>query len=73
MLEDKDIMIRFHARVRDLDRQYEKFNNMDFDNGVYHKYAYNQGKNNEGNTVKPDSEPRKDYEFYRKKTKPTEN
>ena len=27
-----------------MDRQYEKFNNQDFDNGVYHKYAYNQGK-----------------------------
>ena len=38
--------IRFNARVRELDRQYEKFNNQDFDNGVYHKYAYNQGKGN---------------------------
>ena len=48
MLQDKDIMIRFNVRVRELDRQYEKFNNQDFDNGVYHKYAYNQGKKKEG-------------------------
>ncbi len=44
LLIDKDMAIRFNARVRELDRQYEKFNNQDFDNGVYHKYAYNQGK-----------------------------
>lgn len=42
LMEDKDIMIRFHARVRELDRNYEKLNNQDFDNGVYHKYAYKQ-------------------------------
>lgn len=40
MMEDKDMMIRFHQRVRELDRNYEKLNNQDFDNGVYHKYAY---------------------------------
>ncbi len=48
MLADKDMAIRFNARVREANRQYEKFNNQDFDNGVYHKYAYNQGKNKEG-------------------------
>mmetsp|Transcript_37531 Transcript_37531/g.57494 ORF Transcript_37531/g.57494 Transcript_37531/m.57494 type:complete len:140 (+) Transcript_37531:4742-5161(+) len=42
LLEDKDLMIRFHPRVRELDRNYEKLNNQDFDNGVYHKYAYKQ-------------------------------
>lgn len=42
MIEDKDVMIRFHPRVRELDRNYEKLNNQDFDNGVYHKYAYKQ-------------------------------
>jgi len=41
MIEEKDIMIRFHVRVRERDREYEKYNNQDFDNGVYHKYAYN--------------------------------
>ena len=44
LLEDKDFMIRFHPRVRELDRNYEKLNNQDFDNGVYHKYAYKQKK-----------------------------
>lgn len=44
---DKDIMIRFHHRVRELDRNYEKLNNTDFDNGVYHKYAYKQKKGNQ--------------------------
>ena len=39
-LEDKDIMIRFGPRVREIDRRFEKFNNQDFDNGVYHKFAY---------------------------------
>lgn len=43
MLE-KDFVIRFHPRVRELDRKYEKLNNQDFDNGVYHKYAYKQKK-----------------------------
>ena len=38
-------MIRFHPRVRELDRNYEKLNNQDFDNGVYHKYAYKQKVN----------------------------
>lgn len=38
-------MIRFHPRVRELDRNYEKLNNQDFDNGVYHKYAYKQKGN----------------------------
>ena len=42
LMMDKDIMIRFHHRVRELDRNYEKLNNQDFDNGVYHKYAYKQ-------------------------------
>lgn len=42
LMMDKDFMIRFHHRVRELDRNYEKLNNQDFDNGVYHKYAYKQ-------------------------------
>lgn len=47
-MEDKDLMIRFHPRVRELDRNYEKLNNQDFDNGVYHKYAYKQKAKQEG-------------------------
>ena len=42
LMQDKDLMIRFHQLVRELDRNYEKLNNQDFDNGVYHKYAYKQ-------------------------------
>ena len=48
LMEDKDVMIRFHPRVRELDRNYEKLNNQDFDNGVYHKYAYKQKGKAEG-------------------------
>lgn len=42
-----------------MDRQYEKTNNQDFDNGVYHKYAYNQGKggNANGEEGKKDDDP----------------
>jgi hypothetical protein len=47
MILDKDMVLRFHVRAREKNREYEKFNNQDFDNGVYHKYAYNQGKNKE--------------------------
>ena len=46
-MQDKDLMIRFHQRVRELDRNYEKLNNQDFDNGVYHKFAYKQKKKGE--------------------------
>lgn len=36
LIEDRKI-IKFGARVRDIDRQYEINNNADLDNGVYHK------------------------------------
>lgn len=39
-LEDKKDMIRFAARCRDQDRQYEINNNGELDNGVYHKFVY---------------------------------
>jgi len=39
-LEDKKEMIRFAARCRDQDRQYEINNNGELDNGVYHKFVY---------------------------------
>ena len=41
-MEEKDIILRFGIRCRELERAYEKFNNQDFDNGVYHKFAYKQ-------------------------------
>lgn len=31
--------IKFAARVREIDKQYEMNNNADLDNGVYHKFA----------------------------------
>lgn len=51
MMEDKDFMIHFHHRCRELDRNYEKQNNLDFDNGVYHKFAY-KGRDAETNSPK---------------------
>jgi hypothetical protein len=42
LMEEKDFVLRFGAQVREIDRKYEKLNNQDFDNGVYHKYAYKQ-------------------------------
>lgn len=49
LLESKRI-IKFAARCRDIDRQYEINNNADLDNGVYHKYAEEEeNKQNEEN------------------------
>ena len=36
----REKVIKFGAKVREVNREYEKFNNLDFDNGVYHKFAY---------------------------------
>ena len=38
---DKNLVIKFAARVRDIDRQYELNNNCELDNGVYNKFVYN--------------------------------
>ena len=65
-MEDKDVMIRFHPRVRELDRNYEKLNNQDFDNGVYHKYAYKQkGKLQDGDK---DAKGNKDEKSLKEET-----
>ena len=51
-MEVKERIIKFGFQVRDLDRDYEKCNNQDFDTGIYHKFAYkeeNEGKNIENN------------------------
>lgn len=32
--------IKYCQMTRGPNREYEKFNNLDFDNGVYHKFAY---------------------------------
>jgi len=39
LLQDRRT-IKFGQGVREINREYEKFNNLDFDNGVYHKFAY---------------------------------
>ena len=39
-MEPKKEMIKFAARCRDQDRQYEINNNAELDNGVYHKFVY---------------------------------
>ena len=65
LMEDKDIVLRFGIRVREIDRAYEKFNNKDFDNGVYHKFAYkNQGAkaNEEGKEEAKEKELREALE-----------
>jgi hypothetical protein len=38
MMLDKKV-IRFAARVKDIDRQYEMNNNCELDNGVYNKFV----------------------------------
>ena len=49
LLKDKKEMIKFAAKVRDIDRQYEKNNNAEIDNGVYNKLvcASSSRSNNE--------------------------
>jgi serine/threonine protein kinase len=51
MVEKKQ-MIKFGAKVRDVDRQYEKNNNGDLDNGVYNKFvcASNEDKQSLGSS-----------------------
>ena len=39
-MEDKRQVMKFAARCRDQDRQYEINNNAELDNGVYHKFVY---------------------------------
>jgi hypothetical protein len=40
-------IIKFGARVRDIDKQYEINNNADLDNGVFHKLEENEEINND--------------------------
>ena len=39
LLADKKVL-KYGIQTRAINREYEKFNNIDFDNGVYHKFAY---------------------------------
>lgn len=51
MFEKNDVL-KFQARVRDVDRQYELNNNCEVDNGVYNKFVYNS-PNNEDDELQP--------------------
>lgn len=51
-MEDKREVLKFAARCRDQDRQYEINNNAELDNGVYHKFVYSskdEGDENQKN------------------------
>ena len=39
-MNEKKEILKFAARCRDQDRQYEINNNAELDNGVYHKFVY---------------------------------
>ena len=39
LLENRDVF-KFNSKTRAPNRDYEKSNNLDFDNGVYHKFVY---------------------------------
>jgi len=41
LLCEKMMVLKFARRCREIDRQYERNNNGDLDNGVYHKFAQN--------------------------------
>ena len=47
MTEEKCMIMRFDAKVRDIDRQYEINNNGELDNGVYNKFVNNSIRNDE--------------------------
>lgn len=40
MMPNKKEVMKFEARCRDQNRQYEINNNAELDNGVYHKFVY---------------------------------
>ena len=44
MVYEKIMIINFNRRCREIDRQYEFNNNGELDNGVYHKFVYNNSQ-----------------------------
>lgn len=46
LMQSKGCM-KFAARIRDIDKQYEINNNAELDNGVYHKFAEDENKEEE--------------------------
>ena len=51
-MEDKKDVLKFAARCRDQDRQYEINNNAELDNGVYHKFVYSTKDSKAGEAEK---------------------
>lgn len=49
MVYDKKV-IKYAARVKDINRQYEMNNNCELDNGVYNKFVKQSTDNVAGNT-----------------------
>ena len=47
-MEEKRSIVKFAARCRDQDRQYEINNNAELDNGVYHKFVYSSKDEGDG-------------------------
>jgi hypothetical protein len=50
LILDKKV-VKLAAKVRDVDRQYEKNNNCEVDNGVYNKFAYDSESNSQLNPL----------------------
>jgi len=50
-VKEKADIIKFKPKVRDVDRQYEKNNNGDIDNGVYNKFVYESTGNMSGREI----------------------
>lgn len=57
LVQDNKAIINFGAKVRDVDRQYEKNNNGDVDNGVYNKFVC------DSDDAKAEPEPSSDDSF----------
>ena len=47
-LVDKVMVMKFSSKAKDIDRQYEKNNNGDIDNGIYTKFLASSSKESEG-------------------------
>lgn len=52
-MEPKKDILKFAARCRDQDRQYEINNNAELDNGVYHKFVYSTKDSKANDDEKP--------------------
>jgi len=52
VVKEKKEVLKFAGKVRDIDRQYEKNNNGDVDNGVYNKFVCDSSEDNKNNGSK---------------------